>query len=97
MTYKTKKIRSKISIHLLKNLLKFLNTIIKYMKNYTNIYTFTRETYNIFKNCSKIYGNTHINSQNQSCGIQHISVHVLATIEVEIITLLTNWLAGITG
>ena len=34
---------------------------------------------------------SHIKSQNKSCGIQQISVHVLATLQVRIITLLTGW------
>ena len=34
---------------------------------------------------------------NHSCGMQQTSVYVLATLEVGIITLLTNWLVGITG
>ena len=54
----------------------------------------------ISKNYNKTLTNLHVahkKSQNQSFGIQQISIHLLATLEVEIITLLINWLSGSTG
>ena len=62
---------------------KFQKIVIENMKTYCKI---------------KIrYKHNHTNSQNHSYGIQQISVLVLATLEVGINSLLTNWLSGITG
>ena len=78
---------------------KFINTIVKYMKNFTNIMHLLEKHIYFLKIIVKYLEtyNYHINSHIHFCGIEQTFVYVLATVEVGIITLLTNCLVGITG